>query len=199
MIVGPENDYGLASVVCGAPTPSIALGVSASRRRVGGLGGQRLPVDAHCLVPQGKYRDRRRGRRGTNSAGSGRLQLGALELKVQGTLVKGSNLQLQFRISEDSQDFYFLDYLAGWKPMAISKWDEKTGVTKLDVVNFIFESGREYDIVLAVRGNSITSYIDGKLVNRLTVATNPRGGIALAIWGNHTIARFRDPKVRHYN
>ena len=93
---------------------------------------------------------------------------------MQSTLVKGPNLQIQFRISEDGRSFYFLDFLTGWKAMAISKVDGKSGeTTKLDVVNFIFEGGREYDIVIAARGHSLTSYIDGNLVNRVTDASNP--------------------------
>ena len=44
----------------------------------------------------------------------------------------------------------------------------------------------------------MTSYIDGKLVNRVTLPESPTGGIGLAVWGHHTVARFRDPKVRHY-
>ena len=53
--------------------------------------------------------------------------------------------------------------------------------TKLDVANCIFERGRQYDIVVAVRGNAITSHIDGKLVNRLTVAKPPGSGVGLAV------------------
>ena len=121
------------------------------------------------------------------------------ELKVQGTLVKGSNVQIQFRISEDGRSFYFRDFLTGWKAMAISKVDGKSGeTTKLDVVNFIFEGGREYDIVIAARGHSLTSYIDGNLVNRVADASNPSGSIALCVWGRLTVARFREPKIRHY-
>ena len=111
------------------------------------------------------------------------------EVKVQATLVKGSALQIHFSISEDREDSYHLATLTGWKAVAIINHDH----TKLDVANFIFKRGREYDIVVAVRGNSITSYIDGKLVNRLTVPTPPRGGIGLAVWGRGTVARFRDP------
>ncbi len=112
------------------------------------------------------------------------------EVKVQATLVQGSALQIHFCISEDREHSYHLGTLTGWKALAIIKQDH----TKLDVANFIFELGREYNIVVAVRGNSITSYVDGKLVNRLTVATPPRGGVGLAVWGRGTIARFRDPR-----
>ena len=121
------------------------------------------------------------------------------EFKVQVTLVHGANIQIRFGITEGNQE-YMIDYLGGWKAMAISTYERgKRGVTKLDVVNFVLHPKREYDLVLAVRGHSITSYVDGKLVNRVTLNTNPRGAVALGTWGHHAIARFRDPKIRHYN
>ena len=114
------------------------------------------------------------------------------ELKVQMTMVKGGSAQLWFNI-HDNQDHHFAPLL-GWQTAAIMAPDH----TKLDVVNHAFERDREYDVVLAVRGRSVTTYIDGVLVNRLTLDADPKGGIGLAIWGRHTEARFRDPKVRHY-
>ncbi len=121
------------------------------------------------------------------------------EFKVQVTLVHGANIQIRFGITEDTQE-YMIDYLGGWKAMAISTYERgKRGVTKLDVVNFVLHPKREYDLVLAVRGNSITSYVNGKLVNRVTLNTNPRGAVALGTWGHRAIARFRDPKIRHYH
>jgi hypothetical protein len=44
----------------------------------------------------------------------------------------------------------------------------------------------------------VTTYIDGVLVNRLTLDDDPEGGIGLAIWGRNTEAWFRDPKIRQY-
>ena len=121
------------------------------------------------------------------------------EFKVQVTLVHGANIHIRFGITEGNQE-YMIDYLGGWKAMAISTYERgKRGVTKLDVVNFVLDPKREYDLVLAVRGNSITTYVDGELVNRVTLDTNPRGAVALGTWGHHAIARFRDPKIRHYN
>jgi hypothetical protein len=111
--------------------------------------------------------------------------------------VKGSNLQIHFGISEDGQDYYLLDFLSGWQALSISRMKDGK-FAKLDVANFVSRRGQEYDIVIDVRGHSITSYIDGTLVNRLTVATETRGGVGLATWGKKTIARFRDPKIRHY-
>ena len=72
------------------------------------------------------------------------------------------------------------------------------GGRELDVVNHAFEHEREYDIVLAVRGRSVTSYIDGALVNRVTLQEDPEGPIGLALWGRQSEVRFRDHKIRHY-
>lgn len=121
------------------------------------------------------------------------------ELSVQitpGTSV--SALEIHFGVPADGSGFYSLNYLAGWKAMVIHRFDKGKGGTKLDVVNCVLEGGREYDIVLAVRGNSVTSYVDGTLINRLTLPQNPAGGIELALWGRSTTARFRNPQVRHY-
>ena len=121
------------------------------------------------------------------------------EFKVQITLFSGPNVQIRFGITDGRRE-YMVDYLGGWKAMAISTYERgKRGVTKLDVVNLVLERGREYDLVLAVRGYSVTTYVNGRLVNRLTLEANPNGAIALGTWGHHTVARFRDPKIRHYN
>ncbi len=121
------------------------------------------------------------------------------EFKVQVTRVKGANVQIRFGITDESRE-YMVDYLGGWKALAISTYERgKRGVTKLDVVNLVLERGREYDLVLAVRGHSVTTYVNGRLVNRLTLEANPKGAVALGTWGRHAVARFRDPKIRHYN
>ena len=84
--------------------------------------------------------------------------------------------------------------------MVIVRQNEETGEdVKLDVVDFVMEPGREYDIVLKVRDHSVTSYVDGVLVNRLTLPEEPRGAVGLAVGGNNnSVVRFRDPKIRHY-
>jgi hypothetical protein len=73
-------------------------------------------------------------------------------------MIKGGSAQLWFNI-HDGGDYHFAP-LMGWQTAAIMAPDH----TKLDVVNHVFEWDQEYDVVLAVRGNSVTSYIDGKLV-----------------------------------
>lgn len=95
------------------------------------------------------------------------------EFKVQVMRVEGANVQIRFGITDESRE-YMVDYLGGWKALAISTYERgKRGVTKLDVVNLVLEGGREFDLVLAVRGHSVTTYVNGKLVNRLTLDANP--------------------------
>ena len=90
------------------------------------------------------------------------------------------------------------ELLGGVEDHGDHRFDKGKGGTKLDVVNCVLEGGQEYDIVLAVRGNSVTSYVNGMLTNRLTLPENPAGGIELALWGSSTTVRFRDPRVRHF-
>ena len=123
----------------------------------------------------------------------------AYEFKVQATIDKGTGPQLVFGISEDGVSSHFATYLTGWKTMVIVRRNEETGEdVKLDVVDFVMENGREYDIGLKVRDHSVTTYVNGDLVNRLTLPFAPRGAVGLAVWGRNTVVRFRDPKVRHY-
>lgn len=122
------------------------------------------------------------------------------EFKSAITFIKGSNLQIHFRRSSDGKDRYFVDFLAGWKAISVTQKErDKPGVTKLDVVNFPFKHGQEYDLVIAVRGESIHTYIDGLLVNRVTHDFRREGGIALATWGKNTVVHFKNPKIRHYH
>ena len=118
------------------------------------------------------------------------------QFSVKGTLLDGQ-LQIHFRVSNDGQSFYMLDF---WTPLsvAISKRGPDTqGVVWLDVVDFPTQIGREYDIVIAARGQSLTSYIDGKLVNRLTDDTYSSGGVGFNLWHSAS-AKFRNPQIRHY-
>ena len=62
------------------------------------------------------------------------------EFKVQITRVKGANVQIRFGITDQSRE-YMVDYLGGWKAMAISTYERgKRGVTKLDVVNLVLRA-----------------------------------------------------------
>ncbi|MEO2002969.1 MAG: hypothetical protein ABGY41_02595, partial [Candidatus Poribacteria bacterium] len=53
---------------------------------------------------------------------------------------------------------------------------------------------REYAVQIAARDDSITTYIDGELVNQLTDDTWKRGRVALSIW--HAKTLYRDLRYR---
>jgi RNA polymerase sigma-70 factor (ECF subfamily) len=119
------------------------------------------------------------------------------ELSLLITPLSGGNAQVQFRLSEDGQRYYMLDLLLGWQAVAISKVDRSPGsdgLQKLSVVNFPVEIGREYDVLIAAREASLTSYIDGKLVNQVTDSSYRSGPIALNVWQSKTA--YRDPRIR---
>ena len=118
------------------------------------------------------------------------------EFKTQITIDRGPAVQIGFRVSDEGR--YVFQYLGGWKCVCVCLTNE-SGLTKLDVVDFPVEAGREYDLVIAAREKSITTYIDGVLTNRLTDDTYSSGGVAIGVWGKNSNVRFRDPKVRHYS
>lgn len=115
------------------------------------------------------------------------------ELSVLVTPISGGNAQIFFRVSEDQRSWYLLDFLLGWQAIAISRVDDGQ-LTKLSVVNFPIETGTEYDVMIAAREASLTSYVDGKLVNDVTDFTHRTGPIALNAWNCKTA--FRDPRIR---
>ncbi|MCY3766554.1 MAG: sigma-70 family RNA polymerase sigma factor [Gemmatimonadetes bacterium] len=116
------------------------------------------------------------------------------ELSLLITPISGGNAQVFFRISEDERNWYLLDFLLGWQAVAISKVAPE-GLTKLSVVNYPIELGQEYDVQIAAREASLTTYIDGKLVNQLTDFSYQSGPIALNVWQCKTA--FRDVRLRH--
>lgn len=114
------------------------------------------------------------------------------ELQVAVVPEAGGNVQIPFRLTDDGQQGYLLDLLLGWQAVAISRLGR--GVEKLSVVNHELQRGREYHVELAVRGCSLTSYIDGSLVNQVTAFDFASGRFALKVWNAKT--RFRNPVYR---
>ena len=134
----------------------------------------------------------------------GRITVGdanwrSYDFSVKATLIEGSNIQIAFRVQEDDQSFYLLDFLTGWRALSVTKKEAGVpGVTKLDVINFPIEKGREYDIEIAVLDESIITYVDGEMINRLTYGRFQKGKVGFLMW-HATHVRFRDPKIRVYN
>ena len=115
------------------------------------------------------------------------------ELSFLVTPISGGNAQAAFRISADERSYYMLDFLLGWQAVAISRVIDGR-VTKLSVVNHALHRGQEYEVQVAARGASLTSYVDGKLVNQLTGETFRMGAFGLMVWECSTA--FRDVRYR---
>lgn len=115
------------------------------------------------------------------------------ELSFLMTPISGGNAQVGFRMSADESGFYMLDFLLGWQAVAISRVIDRR-VTKLSVVNHALHRGQEYEVQVAARGASLTSYVDGKLVNQLTDETFRMGTFGLLV-GEYSTA-FRDVRYR---
>ncbi len=115
------------------------------------------------------------------------------ELSFLVTPISGGNAQAAFRISADERSYYMLDFLLGWQAVAISRVIDGR-VTKLSVVNHALHRGQEYEVQVAARGASLTSYVAGKLVNQLTGETFRMGAFGLMVWECSTA--FRDVRYR---
>lgn len=115
------------------------------------------------------------------------------EFSVLVTPISGGNAQVQFHLSEDGRHYYLFDMLMGLKAVAISKTDDQK-LRPFSMVNFPVEHNREYDVLIAPRGASLTTYIDGKLVNQTTDFDYRGGPVALNVWQSKT--SFRDPRIR---
>ena len=133
---------------------------------------------------------------GTNLA-FGEASWRHIELSMLITPLKGGNAQIYFRMDNQAESWYVFDLMLGWQVAAIHKIDRVDGMphqTRLSAVNFPIEWEREYPVQIAARGNSITTYIDGVLVNQVTDAACPCGCVALNIWESKTL--YRDMQYR---
>ena len=82
--------------------------------------------------------------------------------------------------------------MLGWQVAAIHKITRQDGsvdLARLSAVNYPLEHGREYAIDIAARGQSITTCIDGAVVNQVTDDTWTHGRVALSIWASKTLYR----------
>ena len=115
------------------------------------------------------------------------------ELSFLMTPISGGNAQVGFRMSADERSYYLFDFLLGWQAVGIYRVIDGW-LTKLSVVNHALHRGQEYEIQVAARGASLTSYVDGKLVNQLTDETFRMGTFGLLVWQSSTA--YRDVRYR---
>jgi RNA polymerase sigma-70 factor (ECF subfamily) len=135
--------------------------------------------------------------------GGTRLTYGAatwrdVELSLLVTPLGGGNAQLCFRVDNSNNRFYVFDMLMGWQAIAINRVEiDKAGnhhFVRLSVVDYPLEHKRDYAVSIAARDHSITTYVDGALVNQVTDGAWLHGQIGLNIWHSKTL--FRDIRVR---
>jgi RNA polymerase sigma-70 factor (ECF subfamily) len=121
------------------------------------------------------------------------------ELSVLVTPLSGGNVQICFRMGENAERWYMFDMLLGWQAIAVSEFQyhREPRLIKLSVVNYPLEHEREYSVCIAARERSITTYIDGALVNQVTDSSYQAGGVGLSVWQSKTL--FRDIRVRMMN
>ena len=120
------------------------------------------------------------------------------ELSLLITPVWGGNAQVFFRMDPDAGRCYVLDMMLGWQAVAVNRLEhdheDRPTLTRLSVVNYPVECEREYAVSIAARDQSITTYVDGALVNQLTDPSFADGGIGLNVWRSKTL--YRDVRVR---
>lgn len=121
-----------------------------------------------------------------------------IEFSVVMTPLKGGNAQLVFRVDQASNRFYTFDMLMGWQSAGVHRVEQdesgNLNTTKLSVVNYPFEHGHDYAVTVAARDHSITTYIDGALVNQVTDDSWLTGQVGLNIWQSKTL--YRDIRIR---
>ena len=121
-----------------------------------------------------------------------------VELSLLVTPLGGGNAQVCFRMDEGGNRFYMLDMLLGWQAIAITRVEiDAVGnhhLVKLSVVNYPLKHKHEYAVSIAARDHSITTYVDGALVNQVTDGPWLQGQIGLNIW--HAKTLYRDIRVR---
>jgi hypothetical protein len=121
------------------------------------------------------------------------------EVSLLATALAGGNIQMLFRMQQSPFQGYVFDMMLGWQTVDIHKLEVgitgRPHLTLLSVVNFPVEHQREYAISIAARGQSLTTYIDGALVNQVTDSSIRSGGAGPNVW--HGKALFRDMQVRH--
>ena len=113
------------------------------------------------------------------------------ELDVYVTPLEGGNVQVELRRSY--MGAYVVDYMLGIRAVQVSR-ARSHAFERLSVVDYPTEHDREFHLRVAARGASITTYLDGKLVNQVTDFEMKRGKIGLLAW--HSVTRFRAPRYR---
>lgn len=119
-----------------------------------------------------------------------------VEFSLLVTPLAGGNAQIFFRFSEHG--CYICDLLMGWQAIAVNRvtFDIQGNAhfVRLSVVNYPLSHQREVALMIAARDHSLTTYVDGALVNQVTDSALLHGQIGLNVWESKTL--FRDIRMR---
>lgn len=120
------------------------------------------------------------------------------EFKTALTAVSGGRASIFFRQHENGMKCYEFDLQCELQAIVVTIFNgnDKKQRNIISAVNYEILKNKEYDIEIAMRGESITTYVNGQLVNQVRDGTYRQGHICLTAW--HSKARFRDPKILIY-
>jgi len=121
------------------------------------------------------------------------LQADDYIIEVKGRKTAGVEAMLVlFRVKDDN-NFYWWN-IGGWQNVSSAIEKETDGVrTVYDRKDLKIETGRWYDITIAVIGDEIKCYLDGKLIHDIKDSTYRSGGISLGSW--LASVEYKDLKV----
>ncbi len=105
----------------------------------------------------------------------------------------GGEADIRLR-ARDATHGYCVALLYGLQAMSVRLLDAPSPPRLLSCVDVPLAAGRAYDLRLAARGESITTYLGDRIVNQVTDATWSAGGCGVGVWQSR--ARFGSPRVR---
>jgi hypothetical protein len=132
-----------------------------------------------------------------SSFGFGAADWRSYELRFGLQILEGANAQIALRRSEDGKRLYLVDFLFGWQALGVARVDHGPGgkgLEKLSVVNLEMSRMTEMRVEIAIRELSITTYVDGRLMNQVTDGTLASGPCGFSAW--EAKARFSQPEFR---
>lgn len=124
---------------------------------------------------------------GSKKEGSTFLKYGSpdwknYEIDFRVSIQDGGITDIGFRLT-GMQAYVFKLNLGGQVcAVVLRDFSGKQPMQQLSVVNYKLKKQQEYHIQIAVRGASITTYVDGQLVNQLTDKTLAAGGFYFEVW-----------------
>ncbi|MCK6470708.1 MAG: DUF1080 domain-containing protein [Planctomycetes bacterium] len=110
---------------------------------------------------------------------------------------RGGNASIFFRQHGEGKRYYQFDLRCAQQAVVVSKTDNGAGRSAvISSVNHEIVAGRAYAVEIAVRGESITTYVDGQPANQVRDADFAKGAVTLTAWKSQV--RFEDPCLRVY-